>query len=110
MGPVTREAIKNERRDGRAHESVGTRGLAEITPRAKEHFEALTGMPVETVSGASRDEEGWRLAFEVLELSRIPDSTSLLGSYDVVVDADGEIVEYGRRRRYYRNRADEEDM
>jgi hypothetical protein len=81
-----------------------------VAREARRSFESLTGMTVETMSGAIPEEEDrWRLSFEVLELARIPDSTSLLCTYEVVVDEDGVLVEYSRLRRYYRNRADEED-
>lgn len=83
-------------------------GLAGMMRRAKESFESLAGMKVVSVSSVTPDDDGWRVGFEVVELERIPDSTSLLGSYEVVVDADGDVVEFTRLRRYYRNRADEE--
>ena len=42
-----------------------------------------------------------------LELLRIPDTTSLLATYEVRLDADGELLEYYRTRRYRRGAADE---
>ncbi|MGH9298849.1 MAG: gas vesicle protein GvpO [Acidimicrobiales bacterium] len=86
----------------------GPRKLSSVLASAQAEFEQLVGRKVETVSSASKHEDGWRVSFEVVELTRIPDSTSLLGSYDVVVDGDGNVVGYDRVRRYHRNRADEE--
>jgi hypothetical protein len=88
-----------------SEEGPGMRGVIEA---AKAGFEELAGRPVEAVSSVNREDGGWRLAVEVVELARIPDSTSLLGTYEVRVDGDGNIVEYERIRRYYRNRADED--
>lgn len=82
--------------------------MSTVLRAARGAFEETAGRRVESVSSVSRDEEGWRLAFEVVELARIPDSTSLLGSYEVLADDDGNLVGYERVRRYHRNRADEE--
>ncbi len=83
-------------------------GITTVLDRARTAFERLAGRDVEGVSSVSRSDGGWRLTVEVVELARIPDSTSLLGSYDVLVDEDGNVLEYERVRRYHRNRADEE--
>jgi len=45
---------------------------------------------------------------EVVELERVPRSTDIVASYDVEVDADGELVGYERINRYYRNQPGEE--
>jgi hypothetical protein len=82
--------------------------MTAVLRTARSAFEETAGRRVESVSSVTRDDEGWRLAFEVVELERIPDSTSLLGSYEVLADGDGNLVGYERVRRYHRNRADEE--
>jgi hypothetical protein len=82
--------------------------MSTVVSRARAEFEEMSGRQVETVSGASQESESWRVSFEVVELERIPASTSLLGTYEVLVDDEGGLIEYGRVRRYYRNRADEE--
>jgi hypothetical protein len=46
---------------------------------------------------------------EVVELERIPASTNVIGTYDVVVDRSGELLEFTRTHRYHRNRADDEN-
>src|SRR5919201_6132975 len=43
--------------------------------RAREQLEALLGRPIESVSSLERTHDGWVLNFEVLELSRVPDTT-----------------------------------
>ncbi|MDX6481600.1 MAG: hypothetical protein QOG85_2110 [Gaiellaceae bacterium] len=66
-------------------------------------------MPVESVSAISRVDGnggGWAVTLELLELSRIPDTTSVLGSYEAVLDDDGNLVEAKRVRRYSRNQTD----
>jgi hypothetical protein len=39
---------------------------------------------------------------EVLEVGRVPETTDVLASYDVVVDEEGDVMEYRRLRRYLR--------
>src|ERR1044071_8470940 len=66
----------------------------------------LTGMSAESVSSFEQTEDGWSLEVEVLELSRVPDTMSLMASYQVELDPDGELTGYRRVRRYERGRAD----
>jgi hypothetical protein len=84
---------------------VGARDAAE---RAGEILDELVDGPVEGVSGVCRTEDGWRVGVDVLELSRIPDTTSLLATYEVDLDRDGELLEYRRTRRFRRGAADDE--
>jgi hypothetical protein len=80
---------------------------AEIVRRAREQVEELFGKPVEGVAGISRNgSRGWVVQLELLELARIPDTTSLLGSYEAHLDANGNLVDAKRLRRYARNHVD----
>jgi hypothetical protein len=84
--------------------------MSKVLAHARRELQDLLGHPVERVSGVAPDGDGWRLSLDVVELERIPDSTSVLGCYEVVLDEEGDIVEYERTHRYYRNRADEGAM
>ena len=76
---------------------------------AREQMKELTGHQVEGVLGVRRaDEGGWEALVEVVELRRVPDSTDVLASYLLVLDDDGELQEYRRTRRYFRNQVEEE--
>jgi hypothetical protein len=101
------EGAGDNRTDGGRNSS---RSMVSVVERARRDLEDLLGHPVERVTGATREEDGWRLTVDVLELERVPDSTSVLGSYDVSVDREGEIRGYERIRRFYRNRTDEEEL
>ncbi len=66
-------------------------------------MEAVLGLePAEDGDG------GWQITVSVVELSRIPNSTDVLGAYKVALDSDGELAGYRRVRRYQRNQADED--
>lgn len=77
----------------------------ELADRGKQHLQEMTGHTPETVSGLERQGDGWRLTLEVVEMSRIPPSTDVLGTYELDLTGDGELTGYRRSSRYYRNQA-----
>jgi hypothetical protein len=79
-----------------------------VLTRAKAQLQELNGRFPETVSAFARTDGGWEITVEVVELSRIPTSTDVLASYEAELDADGNVLEYRRVRRYFRNRPDEQ--
>lgn len=78
----------------------------EVLRIARTQLAELTGMAAESVSSFEQTEDGWTLEIEVLELTRVPDTMSLLASYQVECDPQGELLGYRRVRRYERGRAD----
>jgi hypothetical protein len=83
----------------------------ELVGRARQQVEELFGKPVEAVSGFEQsngdgDGKGWTVTLELLELERIPDTTSLLGTYEATLDGDGNLLGAKRLRRYPRNQSD----
>jgi hypothetical protein len=75
---------------------------ADVARTAVAALAELTGRRPETVLGLRKDDDGWKVTVEMVELSRIPNSTDVLGCYDVTIDRDGELVGYERVRRYQR--------
>jgi hypothetical protein len=80
---------------------------AELVRAAARTLAELTGRQPENVLGVRRDDDGWKVTLEVVELHRIPQATDVLGSYVVTVDDDGELISYERRRRYLRSQTEE---
>ncbi|GAA2915449.1 MULTISPECIES: gas vesicle protein GvpO [Streptomyces] len=78
----------------------------EVLRQARGQLEELTGMTAESVSSFEQTEHGWTLEVEVLELERVPDTMSLLASYQVELDGQGQLTGYRRVRRYERGRSD----
>jgi hypothetical protein len=78
----------------------------EVLREARSQLTELTGMAAESVSSFEQSEEGWSLEIEVLELQRVPDTMSLMASYQVDLDPQGMLTGYRRVRRYERGRAD----
>jgi hypothetical protein len=80
----------------------------EIARKAREQLKDLTGLAADTISSMVKVGEGWEVSIEMLEMRRIPDSTDILGTYQVSLDADGGLITYRRTRRYRRDDALEE--
>ncbi|MFD5966910.1 gas vesicle protein [Streptomyces sp. NPDC058783] len=78
----------------------------EVLREARAQLAELTGMTPESVSSFEQTDEGWALEVEVLELERVPDTMSLMASYQVELDAEGQLTGYRRVRRYERGRSD----
>jgi hypothetical protein len=74
--------------------------------RAREQLETLLERPVESVSAFERTQDGWFVTLEVVEVSRIPESTDVLASYQMELDDDRNLRRYDRVRRYRRSSAD----
>ena len=89
---------------------MGTLSGSEIVAMAKEQIVALTGLPASTVSGMHKDEHGWHVILDMVELKRIPNSSDVLATYDVVMDGEGNLLHYRRTRRYLRGSVVEGDM
>jgi hypothetical protein len=61
------------------------------------------------VTSLERSDDGtWKVTVELLELSRIPETDDLLGSYEAALDEAGELISYRRVRRYARSQATEQ--
>jgi len=89
------------------------RGLSEgdaeaVVATARRSLEALLGTDVERVSGLARTDGRWSVQLEVVELARIPESTDVLATYEVVLDDDDDLVSVSRVRRYRRSQVEEE--
>lgn len=96
-----REELRGESPDGQITGEAGS-----VIARALPQLEQLTGREPEGVLGLRRDDDGWLVTIEVVELPRVPSSTDVLATYDVVLDDDGDVREYRRTGRYIRGRGD----
>ena len=74
--------------------------LRDAAKHAVRGFTGLLGQDVHGVTGARKTDHGWSVLVDVIELERIPQSTSLVATYRVDIDAQGELVSYERLRRF----------
>ena len=50
------------------------------------------------------------MTLEVVEVERVPPTTSVLGSYEALVDPEGNLLEYSRVRRYVRSQVHDDGL
>ena len=87
--------------------SNGRLTSGQVVQAARHQLVEITGRPAYSVSGLTRTDEGWTVRVDLVELERIPPSTSVLASYEVDLDQDGELLGYERTRRYHLAQTDE---
>lgn len=102
-----RDGGGGERSDDRS-EGEDALSAKELTEAAKAAAEDLTGFSAEAVTGLEWDGESWLVTVDVLELSRIPNTTDLLATFVVQLDDSGSLLGYKRTRRFLRGQADGE--
>ncbi|MGW7054379.1 gas vesicle protein GvpO [Streptomyces sp. NPDC054887] len=97
------ERPRERAREGRPKRLSAPRAMRSAT----QQLEGLLGRAPESVSAVRpTEDDGWEAEVEVLELERIPETTSVMASYRVTLDADGELMSYERIRRYTRGQTD----
>jgi hypothetical protein len=90
-----------------AEQKKGSTPILKMGRAAVEQLAELTGQKVEGLSGVHRNDDGWLVTAEVLELRRIPETTDVLATYEVSMDEDGSVTGYRRVRRYTRSQTEE---
>lgn len=103
---MTAQQERAERKRSSTGKSHADTDAMQVARTAMDQLAMLTGRDADTVSGLERTDDGWLFQVEIVELERIPQSTSVLGSYQVQADDHGNVTAYVRTRRYYRNQAD----
>ncbi|MDO8589341.1 MAG: gas vesicle protein [Armatimonadota bacterium] len=91
--------------DSKRKHRRSTMSVCEMADMAREQIAQLTGYKPDSVTSLSREEDGWRVTVDVVELNRVPASADLLGAYLALLDDDGNVVNYRRIRRYCRGEA-----
>ena len=77
----------------------------ELARRARRQLAEITRLEAERVTALARVHDGtWRVTVELLELSRIPQTDDLLGSFEAQLDDSGRLLRFRRVRRYARSR------
>jgi hypothetical protein len=94
--------------DGERRRSKRLSG-AQLAQRARSELAEITGLEAESVTSLEKAGDGkWKVTVELLELSRIPETDDVLGSYEAELNDGGELLGYRRRRRYARSQAGDE--
>lgn len=80
--------------------------MAEVTQTVTTQLSQLLRSETAGVSALKPTDQGWTAQVEVVEIARVPDTTSVMASYRVDVDRRARIVGYERVRRYARGQID----
>ena len=83
--------------------------ITDILERAKQQMSGLTGLKPLAVTRAFKEEDGWHIAIEMLEMARVPDSTDVLGCYEALVTEEGDMVRFDRKRTRLRGQPVEDE-
>lgn len=92
---------------GDGDRKTGRHSAAWAMRNAAGQLEDLLGRAPESVTAVKPTEDGWEADVEVLELERIPETTSVMGTYHVTLDQEGALLAYERTRRYTRGQIDQ---
>ncbi len=81
-----------------------------ILAKAQCDLVVVSGRRPESVVQTFRDDQGWHVRVEMLEMSRIPPATDVLGDYEVILDEDGAMLRFERKRTRLRGESMEEQL
>jgi hypothetical protein len=93
-------------RDSRDAQASPEISAAEAAREGLRQIVALTGKEPLGVTSIEATDDGWLVGVEVVEDSRIPTSTDLLGLYEIDLDLAGDLLGYRRTSRYQRGKGD----
>jgi hypothetical protein len=70
--------------------------MLKITKKAPAILEGILNRKADCVTGVSREDGSWRVRVEVLERRAVPDTQDILGTYEVTLKDNMDLVEYHR--------------
>lgn len=83
--------------------------LGQISEQAKRQLADTTGLKPVAVTRVFKNQEGWHMGLEMLEMARIPTATDVLGDYDVLLSEEGCMLSFERKRTRLRGVPMEEE-
>lgn len=92
--------------EGRESSNGGRISAPDAMRKAARQLSELLGSDPDSVSALKPDDDGWTADVEVVEIERIPDTSSVMASYRVTLDSQGQLLGYERKRRYSRGQID----
>lgn len=78
----------------------------DLIDKAKKQLADLTGFTSPSGIGLKKEKEGWVATIEIVEKKSIPDGMDIMGTYEVRLDAKGNLIDY--KRKELRKRMDTE--
>jgi len=88
---------------------MATTRMINLAERAKEQLAKVTGFSPMAAVGGFKDEDGWHITVDAVEMTRIPNSTDIIGTYMVTLDLEGNMVKFEKKRARLRGEPYEEE-
>jgi len=88
---------------------MATTQMMSLAERAKEQLAEVTGFNPVAAVGGFKDDEGWHLSVDMLEMARLPESTDIIGTYVVILDPEGNMIKFEKKRARLRGESYEEE-
>ncbi|MBI4298083.1 MAG: gas vesicle protein [Chloroflexi bacterium] len=82
--------------------------VQELAERAKSQLKDITGLMPSAVTEAFKDDLGWHITLEALEMARVPSTADVLGIYEAILDEEGKLLRFQRKRARLRCQTTEE--
>jgi hypothetical protein len=95
-----------EAREGKSEKDQERMTVAEAASNAARQLAALLQCDAVSVSSINASDKGWSADVEIVEIQRVPDTTSVMATYGVQLDGSGRVLGYERKRRYARGQLD----
>ena len=70
--------------------------VLDLVERARDGLRRLTGLELSSTLRTIRDERGWLISVEAVEKHSIPDGMDILATYEILLDEEGEVLEFSR--------------
>lgn len=90
-------------RGERRHRAIS---LPQAMALARAEMPDIASQPLDGIASAERGEDGWRIVAEVVESRARVGNNDLLAAFELLLDADGELLSFRRLRRYHREDRD----
>jgi len=84
------------------------KNIPDLIEKAREELSKVTGLELSTTLGAVKEEKGWKITMEMIEKHSIPDQMDIMAVYETILDDDGNMIEFNRKR--LRKRVDTEGI
>ena len=83
-------------------------GPLELAQQARRQVAEMTGLESGTVTGLGRaGDDRWVVTVEVVELERVPNTMDVMGTFEVTLSEEGNLVGLRRSGRHRRSQTDQ---
>lgn len=68
-----------------------------VIEQARKGLSKLTGLKASSIVGVTKIENGWHIFIEMVEKQSIPDQMDILATYEVLLDENGNLLDFERK-------------